>query len=451
MTITKRPVRLAILGAGGRGAEAYGAWFLDHPEVCQIVAVAESVEHRRTAFAERVGLPEESAFADWRDLFDAHERLKLDAVVVALPDHAHVDPTLRAVELDLAVLLEKPVAPNLPELRRLVAGLEAHQPRIAVAHVLRETPFWRAVREIVDAGTLGDLATIRIEENIGFWHFAHSYVRGNWRRTEESSPMSLAKTCHDFDLIRWLADAPPTQLSSAGSLMHFRADRAPEGAPSHCIHGCPVASSCPFHAPRYYIDALADVNGWPVGLLGEDTSVGGRRQALAEGPYGRCVYRCDNDVADHQQTVLQFETGLTATLTASAFTGNNTRTCQLTGTRGELRGRMDEGSLAVELFAPEPGALPAALSGARRRANGPLGHHLLEVTVRAEEDNAGDHRGHAGGDAGLSQRFVQATSSADFDAVINTSFQASLDSHWMALAAEESRRTGATVDWARIG
>lgn len=437
--MSTEPVRVAILGAGGRGAEAYGQWILDHPDRARVVAVAETLEHRRESFANLAGLPAQYRFAHWRDLLGQADRLGLDAVVVALPDEDHLEPTVAAAKHGLAILLEKPIAPDeesLLEFERRLTGLNT---RIAVCHVLRETPFFRSVQQVVAGGVLGDLVTIRMEENIGFWHFAHSYVRGNWRRTDTSSPMVLAKTCHDLDIIRWLAGRTPTHTSSTGGLHHFHSGNAPAGAPTHCVKGCPVADSCPFYAPRYYTEALAGVHGWPVALLGPDTSHAGRLAALADGPYGRCVYRSDNDVVDHQQSTFAFPGGLTATLTTSAFTGENTRTLQITGTRGEISGRMDTGELRLQLFSPEPGPLPDLGPDVRTSTNGPLGHAVHEWYARPATSAQGDHRGHGGGDARLTERFITAVASKDFEAHVTTTLAASLDSHRMAFAAERAR------------
>ncbi|MEO3756174.1 Gfo/Idh/MocA family oxidoreductase [Streptomyces sp. B6B3] len=450
MSTSGRPVRTAILGLGGRGAEAYGQWFLRHPELATVVAVAEPMEHRREAFADSAGVPADHRYAAWPALLDDAERLGLDAVVIALPDRVHVEPAVAAARRGLAILLEKPMATDEEALRDLETRLRGLAPRVAVAHVLRETPFWRSVHAVLDDGLIGEPVTIRLEENIGYWHFAHSYVRGNWRNTAAASPMVLAKTSHDLDIIRWLAGHPPRTVSSVGNLLHFRAENAPEGAPTHCVHGCPAADTCPFYAPRYYVDALADVDGWPVALLGSDTSRAGRLTALAEGPYGRCVYRSDNDVVDHQQTVFEFPGGLTATLTTSAFTGANTRTVQITGTRGEVSGRMETGELRLQRFSPAATAPPSVGYAVTSSTDGPLGHRVDEWRAVPEASDAGDHRGHAGGDDALVERFVRAVAADDFDAEVTTSLAASLDSHWMAFAAERSRHTRRVVTLADV-
>ena len=454
MTETSPPVRLAILGAGARGSETYAQWLLRHPHHGRVVAVADPVRARRDQLADRAGLAPDDRFDDWRPLLAAADRLHLDAVVVALPDRDHVAPTLAAAELGLVVLLEKPAAVTPNDLETLADGARRLNARIGVGHVLRFTPFWQTVHAVVSSGAIGGLVTVLIEENIGFWHFAHSYVRGNWRRADMSSPMVLAKTCHDLDLIRWFAGSPPTTVASVGTLSYFTAQNAPPGAPARCLDGCPHAESCPFFAPRFYLDRLADVSGWPVSALGPDTTPGGRLESLRVGPYGRCVFHSDNDVADHQQTVFEFPGGLTATLSASAFTGENTRTVRLTGTAGEITGHMDSGRITVELFSPPaqlPELLHASLVGESARP--PLGHRVIVLSAVAPQaavsrgDAGGYVLGHAGGDDALIDAFIRSIRAPRSDRAFSASLEESLDSHRMAFAAERSRLEGRVIPW----
>ncbi len=443
-----RPVRIAILGAGGRGHDAYGEWILEHPERATIAAVADISAHRRDALGDRAALPAQARFDSWKALLDRADQLELDAVIVALPDTEHVEPALRATELGLPTLLEKPVAVSIEALRRLTEAADGPGRLITVGHVLRHTPFWRTVADLVASGAIGALTSINLEENIGFWHFAHSYVRGNWRRSDLASPVVLSKTCHDLDLIRWLAGEAPDRISSMGHLSLFRAENAPAGAPKYCLDGCPVKDECAFYAPRYYVEALADRSGWPVAMLGPDLSPEGRLDALHDGPYGRCVFHNDNDVPDHQQTVLSFPSGLTATLSMSALTGENTRTVHLTGSRGEVHGHLSSGRLEVDLFGPQATLAPlssAVVTGSATRW--PLGHRVVELQVQTTERAEGDHRGHNGGDAGLMVAFLGEITAASPGAAQGTGLASALDSHWMAFAAEESRLQGRTVEW----
>jgi len=178
------------------------------------------------------------------------------------------------------------------------------------------------------------VVTVEHRENVAYWHMAHSFVRGNWRNSQIESPMILAKCCHDMDILYWNM-GPVRRLNSFGSLIHFRAENAPPGAPEHCLDGCPIADECPFHAPRLY---LTDYTGWPVSVISEDLSLEARRRALEAGPYGHCVYRCDNDVVDHQTVNVEFESGATGVLFMHGHSHKESRTMRYDGTRATLRG-----------------------------------------------------------------------------------------------------------------
>ena len=438
------PARIGVLGAGGRGRDAYGRWVLEHPDAARVVAVADIDKRRRHELRDPDGAT--VAYGDWRELVADASALALDGIVVALPDRLHVDAAIAIADAGIPFLLEKPAAPTLTELERLALHMGRVSARLAIGHVLRFTAFWRAIKTITDSGALGALMTIELRENIGFWHFAHSYVRGNWRNTAASSPMVLAKTSHDLDLIRWIAGAAPETIYSVGSLRYFRPENAPPGAPAFCLDGCPAAADCPFFAPRYYVDALAGVDGHPVSLLGPDTSVEGRLAALRTGDYGRCVFRSDNDVLDHQQTTMEFPSGLVANLTASAFTGENTRTVGITGTGGQLVGHMSSGELVVDLFSPTATLPELEVTSHEVRSRPPLGHatHSLSVSVAGSDDD--DHAGHAGGDDGLMASFVAALGAGTVGSG-ELSFATALDSHLMAFAAEQSRLTREPIDF----
>lgn len=450
-------IRLGILGTGARGSGAYGRWALEHPDRASVAAVADPVPHRRERLADAGGVPNEHRYPDWRALLADAEVIGLDALVIALPDRLHLEAALAAIGTGLPILLEKPAATTPGDLEALAAAAREHKARIWIGHVMRYQPFWLAIRRIVDAGAIGRLVTMRVEENIGFWHYAHSYVRGNWRNLATSSPMVLAKTCHDLDMIRWFAGEAPATVASAGSLTYFRPENAPEGAPDHCLDGCPAADSCPFYAPRYYVEALGERESWAVALLGEDTSPEGRVAALRHGPYGRCVFRSDNDVVDHQQTIVDFPGGLTATLSTSAFTGQNTRTVRLTGTAGEIAGNLRTGVFEVDLFSPVA-ALPelpeARVESAFTRP--PMGHRVFEVHAGlVDEAGAPDERGHSGGDDALIDAFITALTepvagsqaSPGGGEAVATDLEASLDSHRMAFAAERARLERRTIPW----
>jgi predicted dehydrogenase len=421
--VTTRPPTFALVGAGNRGADVYAAYLLRHPEAGRLVAAADPDPVRLDRVASAHALPNERRYPDADALFAAG-RLA-DVLVIATPDAAHVESAERGLALGYHLLLEKPLAPNLAGVHRIAAAARAHETSVTVAHVLRYTPFFRTIKRVLDEGRLGRLVNVDHVEHIGYWHFAHSYVRGNWRSEASSSPMILAKACHDLDVLRWLIDAPCRTLASFGSLRHFRPEEAPPGAGERCL-ACDVERDCPYSALRIYLERFADTDGWPISVITSDPSTEGRLEALRSGPYGRCVYRCDNDVVDHQVTALSFENGVTAALTVHAFSEANTRTITLHGSHGELHGRLDDGRLTLHDF----------VRGTSE-----------DLSVRH------DHGRHAGGDDGLMRDLtgrLRESLAGGAPPASPTSWEASLESHLMAFAAERSRRDGRVVALAEL-
>lgn len=333
-------VRVAVIGCGNRGADVYAHHLA--AQGAHITALIESRPARLHEVAARHAVPSEGQFTHWTDFF-ARGRVA-DAVVIATPDDDHVQPCLHALALGYHVLLEKPVAATRAELDTLQAAEARSSGRVSVCHVLRATPFFQAVHDTIRSGVLGQLVGLTLAENVAHWHYAHSYVRGNWRASPPAAPFLLAKSVHDLDLLRWYAGSPPTRIHSAGRLHHFRPENAPPGAATRCVH-CPVPD-CPSDARRIYLTRPADQ--WPVTVL----TAGGvsLHDALHHGPYGECVYLGRNNVNDHQAVTIEFENGVTAQLTVSAFTHNNTRTLKVLGSHGELRGHMDRGELELHDF-----------------------------------------------------------------------------------------------------
>lgn len=397
-------VTVALLGCGNRGGDVYARHLA--AQGARITGLVDPRPARLAEVAARHGLGPEACFTD-ADAFFALGRVA-DALVIATPDDAHVGPCLRALALGYDVLLEKPVCLDEADLDRLLAAEAASAGRVTVCHVLRTSAFFQAVRAVLDAGRLGRLIGIQHAENVAYWHYAHSYVRGNWAQSPPAAPFVLAKSVHDLDLLRWFAGTPPLRVSSVGGLHHFRPEEAPPGAAPRCV-SCPVPD-CPYDARRIYL--TRDPHSWPVSVL----TAGGvpLAEALEQGPYGRCVYGAGNDVADHQAVTAVFGGGVTAQLTVSAFTHNNTRTLKLLGSHGELRGHLERGEIEVHDFR----------SG--------------EVALQ-RVDTAGNH---GGGDEALVAAWLACLRG---EAAVPTPLAESLDSHRLAFAAERARREERTI------
>jgi predicted dehydrogenase len=416
LNVAGGPVTLAMLGAGSRGS-TYAGFAERYPDRARVVAVADPREDRRDALAGRLEVAADRRFADWRDLA-ALDKVA-DAVVVATPDHEHVGPAVAFAGLGYHVLLEKPMAPAWAQCVEVVDAAERAGVILAVCHVMRYTAYTEAVYGAVTDGRVGEVAGIEHLEPVGWWHFAHAYVRGNWRRSDESGPSILTKCCHDLDWLRHVVGRPAVAVSSHGALHHFTAANRPDGAADRCLD-CAVEPACPYSAARLYLGFVGDPKRerWPLSVITTDLTEAGVRRALRDGPYGRCVYACDNDVADHQVVTIEFGGGVTATLTMSAFTPQARRRTRIMGTRGFLEG--DGREAAVTDFVTgrvEP----------------------LDVAAAGPDGGA-----HGGGDMGVMGAFVGAIASGD-RSLIRTGPRESLDSHLMAFAAERSRLTGARV------
>ena len=310
-----KKVTAVLIGAGQRGMDAYGSYATRHPDELQFVAVAEPDSERREKFCSIHGIEKGKSFCSWEDLLQ--EPKMADALLVCTQDRMHYEPVIKALEKGYHVLCEKPLSPVPEECIMMSETARKRGKVLSVCHVLRYTPFFSKIKELLDKGCIGRLISIQHNENVGYWHYAHSFVRGNWRNSEDSSPMILAKSCHDMDIMLWLAGADCRSISSYGSLTHFKSENAPEGAPYRCMDGCPVQNECPYYAPRLY---LTENTSWPTSVISADTGIEARTKALREGPYGRCVYRCDNNVVDHQVVAIEFKNDVTAVFTMSAFT-----------------------------------------------------------------------------------------------------------------------------------
>ena len=414
-------VEAALLGAGNRGRFTYGGWALRHPEALRITALAETDPGRREAFQREHALPDDRVFGDWRELLG--EPQLAPALIIATGDTLHAEPALRAFEAGYDVLLEKPIAPTPEECVAVVAAAERAGRLLQIGHVLRYTAFYEKIHALAASGALGDLLTIDMKEHVAYWHMTHSFVRGKFRNREIAAPLVLAKTCHDLDLMVWLAGAEPRRVASLGSLQHFRRDAAPDGAPPRCTDGCPVQEECPHDAERFYLgpdDSLA--RSWPWSDVSADPSAVARRRALETGRYGRCVYHCDNDVVDHQVLAVEFDGGATATFTVHGLASEEKRTIRLTGTRGELRGVLHDGEIEITR------------------------HGKLGVERHAVGADAG-LIGHFGGDDGLVAHFAEVAGGGSA-ARLRTSGRVSLASHLLGFAAERARETGTVVDLA---
>lgn len=449
------PITAILIGAGQRGSEVFGAYALKYPDRLRFVAVAEPNSWRRTEFSQQHRIARERQFNSWELLL---EKPKLaDVAFICTQDQMHTAPTLAALAQGYDLLLEKPMATTMEDCRQIVEAARTFKRKMLVAHGLRYTDHFSTIKKVIQSGEIGEVIDVDHRENVSWWHMAHSYVRGNWRNTAASSPMILAKCCHDLDILIWMLNEPCRRLSSVGGLSHFRPECAPPGAPLYCVEGCPAADTCPFFAPLIYADyiplrrniaesaegmlalaskwqlhspglvkqigrvspifrSVSEYRAWPGNLVSADGERSNILEGLKTSPYGRCVYHCDNDVVDHQVVSMEFARGTSVTLSMHGFSHDEGRTTRIQGTEAEIYAEFLMAGSWVEI---------------RRHRDGK--RTRIRTTVR-------DSAGHGGGDERLMDQFIRLIKE---DKPVEKSDLStplmSLESHLMAFAAEDAR------------
>ncbi len=410
----KKQITIAICGCGGRGMYAYASYALSYPEQIKVVAGADINPERINHLKKEHNIAEQNCFSSGEEMFKAPKLA--DLMVIATQDKQHVEHAMLALEKGYHILLEKPISPDLSECIALQKKAQEKNCMVIVCHVLRYTPFYSKLKELLVNNAIGNLHAVQANENVAYWHFAHSFVRGTWRKKAETSPVIMAKCCHDMDILRWLVDKPCLRVSSYGELSHFKAENAPEGSSLRCLENCAVQKSCPYDAQYIYFDnkktgMRTNGQGW-CNHLTLDITEENVYKALQTGIYGRCVYHCDNDVADHQVVSMEFEGGVSVSFVMSAFTDDCYRTIKLMGSHGEIEGNMEEKQIILRRFGKA--------------------EEMIKV-----DDYLDTMAGHGGGDGKLMQAVY--TCLNEENGKMLTSIDASIESHVMALAAEKSR------------
>ncbi len=404
-----RKITAITLGAGSRG-NVYGDYALKHPDELDIVGVAEPIPLRNDRYAKKHQISDANRFVTWEHVF---KRPKFaDAVIITTPDHLHYGPAMQALALGYDLLLEKPIAQSWAECNDILQQAKKYNRIVAVCHVLRYSPYYRKVKDVIDSGVLGSLISVQHLEPIEHVHMSHSFVRGNWRREEDTNPIILAKSCHDLDILRWWIGKSCQYIHSFGSLKWFRSENAPQGSTARCTDGCAIEASCPYSALRIYHKNRSWLHHFD---LPENKELQGEAimKYLREGQYGRCVYRCDNNVPDHQVVSMEFEDQITVSFSMEAFTSYAGRRTRIMGSHGELVG--DENDLFVADFR----------NGALEKWN--------------VKDNAQIASGHGGGDWGLLRDWIRAVEQQN-GTLLTSTLEASMESHLMGFLAEKSRK-----------
>lgn len=405
-----KPITAIICGAGNRG-NVYGNYALQYPEQLDIVGVAEPILLRNERYAKKHNIESDNRFTTWEDVFKTPKFA--DAIIITTPDNLHYGPCMQALKMGYDVLLEKPISPSKKECSDILALAKKNNRIVAVCHVLRYAPYFIKLREIIQSKVIGDVISLQHLEPIGHQHMSHSYVRGNWHNSKETTPIILAKSCHDLDIIKWMLGEQTKKIQAFGDVKWFRKENAPEGSTDRCTDGCKVEATCPYSALKIYHRSRKYLHHF---ILPDDSEKHGEAimDYLKNTHYGKCVYRAQNDQPDHYVCNILFEKNITASFSMEAFTSYEGRRTRVMGSLGDIVGDMNS-----------------------------FTHTDFHSGKKIEWKQSSD--GHGGGDWRLVADWIQAVAQQD-TSLLSSTIDASIESHFMGFAAEKSRLTSKVIN-----
>lgn len=405
-----KPITAITIGAGARG-NLYGAYALKYPEQLDIIGVAEPIKLRNERYTAKHNIPDSNRFTTWEDVFKKPKFA--DAVIVSTPDNLHYGPCMAALKLGYHVLLEKPISPSESECRDILELSKKQNKIVAVCHVLRYAPYFQKLKELVQSGAIGEVVSMQHLEPIHHIHMSHSYVRGNWHNSKETTPIILAKSCHDLDIIKWVLGKKSKQIHAIGSLKWFTSRNAPLGSSKRCTDGCTIENECPYSAIKIYQKNRTWLHHFD---LPEDKSQFGPviDNYLKTTNFGRCVYQMDNDQPDHYTCNILFSDDVTVAFSMEAFTSYDGRRTRIMGSMGDIVGDMSSFT-------------------------------MTDFRTGKKTEWKQETDGHGGGDWVLVNDWLKAIS-ANNPKLLTSTIDESIESHIMGFAAEKSRNSGKSVD-----
>ncbi len=426
-----KQITAILVGAGNR-ANVYASVSFDFPEKLKVVGLVDPNPERLEFMKKRFNVPDENCF-DYVDALCKREKFA-DVVINGTMDQLHVDTAIPTLEKGYDLLLEKPFAVNEDEMNRLREVAKRNGAKVVICHVLRYTKFYRAIKEHLLKGDIGDIVSIEMCEHVNYHHMCVSYVRGKWRSEEVCfAPMLLAKSCHDVDLMMWMMNhTKPVAVSSFGSEFQYGPQNKPEGAGNRCMVDCPLEGECVYSAQKQYIDVLR----WPQYVWNDDEKL--RNMSVEEkaehlrtvNPFGECAWNFDRGGnVDHQTMIVNFENGATGTFSMIGGAAKSERNIHIIGTKGEIKGNFESSKYILRTLTPS-------------KDYG--GFTEQEFDLQVTGDMIGAKGGHGGGDRGLVLDFLEYINGHE-PSVSCTMLEDSVISHHTVFCANEARKNGTVV------
>ncbi|HCE43241.1 MAG TPA: hypothetical protein DET40_06815 [Lentisphaeria bacterium] len=406
-----KAVSLALIGAGNRGAGIFGQYALEMPHRTKFITVVEPDAAKRKAFAARHNIPESKCFDSISAFFAAPPK-GIEGVIIATLEDQRIEPIMKSMEQGWDILVEKPLCTNKEELIKLYDATKNYGKILIVCHQMRLSPIYRTIKSLIDSGDYGDIVCVQHSENLSWHHMAHSFVRGFFNN-DSLTPMLLAKSCHDMDMLTYLL-GKAVKVASFGSLKYFRKENCPKGAPKFCLDGCPHYQSCPYHVMKIYFDH--DTDPAYIRQMGVVEDKEHLLELMKKNRFGKCVFQTDNNVVDNQTVQIEFEGDVHASFTMCGHNGIGRRMTKISMTNGEIDYDGISGDIKTYRFEPR-----------------------LDSAIKVVAKGT-----HGGGDRAIMDNFIDAIVTRD-KSILLTPIQNSLEGHLLVFAAEESRKNGKVV------
>lgn len=418
-----KKITAVIVGYGNRGS-VYADYSFEDPNF-QVVGVVDINPFKLSTAKQRYALSDDQLYESLAAFLE--KKPAVDIVINTTMDQDHYHTSMAILGAGYHMLVEKPVVNNKKELLDIAALAKKNGCKVFVCHVLRYTPFYRTVKQLLLDGVIGDIISMEMHEHVAISHFLTSYCRGKWNDEDTcGSPFLLAKCCHDMDLIAWLNNASvPTRISSFGSRSLFVKEKMPADATEYCYQ-CPHYETCIYSAKLQYLQrddmpflTWADLNK-PL----EEITMAEKEEFLKHSNFGRCAYIAGGNLVDRQNLIIEFKDGSCASFTLAANATKPQRHLHIVGTKGELEGILESNQLIVrKAYCPD---------------------ETIDLSERII--NKVLFGGHSGGDHAIMADIV-AYFNGDNTSISMTHIDDSVNGHLLVYAAEESRKSGKTVEF----
>jgi len=428
----KNKLYAAVVGYGNRG-QIYADYSLVMPKEFGVCAIIDTNEAKLFEAKKRYGLPDSALFKSFADFLNSG--IKCDFVINATMDQLHYSSALEILNAGFDMLIEKPIVSNAKQLIEIKDIADKKGLKVFVCHVLRYTPYFLKIKQIISSGGIGKVMTIEMNEHVGTSHYLTSYVRGKWNSEANcGSGFLLAKSCHDMDLVCWLNNSTePESIASFGSRSQFIERNRPIDAAEFCLD-CAIERQCPYSSVKHYLeeDVLPfltwDRLNKPLDTITNEEKI----EFLRSDIYGKCAYIAGGDIVDRQNIILNFKDGSTCTFNLVGGAAIAGRHIHIVGTLGEIEGRLEDDYFKLVTY------------NAEKR------QYISEIiSVEKEIVNTVKFGGHSGGDYAIVRDLVSYLN-GDRSSLSITTLDDSVNGHICVYAAEKSRRDGKIVKIADI-